>query len=375
MSRTAWGRCTVILLMIAGLVGGIVPNASAYQVVNDPNEALVEGDVKNVFYWDEGDIDPGAAVVPGVIYGFQSWDATTVPADAKATWSFDLNAAPNTAGAPDGIPGELCIKVKFVGGNFQAELYKDCGAEVGNSYPVTQPATDKIQFAIPKSELVAAGLSGTATSYNFRVSNTNALNETDQVPDNTTAVVLHTFGEAPPPPPPPPGAQQAFDYQDVSACVPQSGILSIDALQPGVGLGSVPAGSSKTTGVGDILYTNTLASGLNWNVTVEGTSLKAGANVIHFSNLAFKGGATITPEPAAPGAVPTAVTNELAFGASGDADANPGVTYGTTPVTIATATPDMQCAFRQTGSTLKLSAPSAAVPGSYVGKLRYTITG
>jgi hypothetical protein len=381
------------LVVIAGLLAGVAPNAAAFQVATDPDETTGrtgtpdEGDVKTVRWWDEADIDPDPAVTTaGIVLEFATQDDSVTSADARALISFDLNANPNVGG-PDGIPAELCVRIAQSGANWIGTLFPNCQTESTNSYFVTvpQPSPNTVQIKIPKSELVANGLAAAAPSYNFRLSNTNALNEVDEVPDNAAAVFTHTFGESPPPPPPPPpppGAPdpiQAFDEQTVSNGAPADDVLSINAVEPSVALGSAPPGSTKVANVGDIDYINTRNAppqvGNPWTVTVEATSLKATSGNISFTNLKFKAGTSISQVPPGPGDNPTPQsTIDTAFVAGPGGDPDPGQSYSA-PTTIANAPATTQGSFKQAGSTLTLTVPMSAPAGSYTGKLRYTITG
>jgi len=389
--RKVRGKAAATLLMlVAGLVVGLTQSAHASQTFSEPVEAAnVPQDVKSVTWWDDSSKTPscGAVVATGSTAGdqgcvyysvkFNGPYTTAAPitaTDTKLDFTLDLYGATPTTTAPDGVPGDLCFTVESPGGNWHAILFAQCGQQSGNSYVVSRTAPDTILVTIPRSELIAAGLSATGTFYNFRLQN-RSTTPTDQFPDATTAVLRHDFGQSPPPPPPPPGAQQAFTEQGVNAGNPGAGVLTISTVQNNVALGSAPPNSVKVAPVGAIDYTNTLADGNNWNVTVEATSLHSSAANMHFSNLAFTGGSTIAQVPAGAGANPTPSTTKTAFGVAGDPDPTPGSSYNPTPIVIANADQSIQGAFEQTGSTLTLTVPSGQAAGSYSGKLRYTITG
>ena len=323
-------------------------------------------DVSNAYHSDDG---------ANVTLGFQTFEDFTAT-EVNAKWDLDLDGA---AGFED------CITLKRISGVLRAQLFNDCGTEFFSSADATRPTNNKVEFKVLLTDLQGIGLSPTATSFRYRLANTNSGGNTDQIPDTLAEGVTNTLGADPTPTPATPTPtptpdptptpvttlQSATDTQGIGATVPQPGVLSINAVEPGVAFGAVAAGQAKTVNVGDVDYTNTLGSGNNWTVTVKSTSLVSGANVIGFSNLKYKPGASISQVPSGTGTIPAAQTTETAFSGT---DTTPGTTYSS-PVTMATAASTVQGGFRQTGSTLTLNAPAGAAGGSYIGTLQYTITG
>ena len=386
-ARLRWAAIPLALLLFVALRSTFAIAAAGS--ASDPDE--VEGfDIKSI-YWNDGTDACPVDSVECITLGVEAYETFTpsTAASAQLIWDLDFNNAPATAVASD----EACIRLKNVGGNFQAELYKDCGQELLNAYSATQPTASKAQFKIPRSDLQTAGLSSTATTYGLRV--TKQVATSDQAPD--TGFAQHCLGStgcasgtatptpnasaSPTPtatptasPSPSDGRPRAFWEQGVNAQVPGAGVLTINTTDATVALGSAPPNSTKVAPVGDVNYTNTLANGSPWSVTVEATSLNSGSGVIHFSSLKYSGGASIAQSPPGAGPNPSPNATEQQFGTAGTADPSPGLSYSPA-VTIATASASIQGAFTQTGGTLKLSVPAAQPTGTYSGKLRYTIIG
>ena len=362
MSKRSRAGAIAIVLMVA--IAGMITAADALTGgASDPDDTTGT-DISNAYHSDDG-----AAVTLG-FQAVEDFAATEV----NAKWDLDLDGA---AGFED------CITLKRVSGVLRAQAFNDCGPEIFSSADATRPANNKVEFKVLLSDLQGIGLSPTATSFKYRLANTNSAGNTDQVPDVVTDSITNTLGADPSTPSPTPvptptpeptptpvvPLQEATDTQGIGATL--QGVLSINAVEPGVAFGSVAAGGTKTVNIGDVDYTNTLGSGNNWTVTVKSTSLVGGANVIPFSNLKYAPGATITRVPSGAGSLPTAQPTETAFSGT---DTTPGTAYSG-PVTMATGASSIQGGFRQSGSTLKLDVPPSAVGGNYVGTLQYTITG
>jgi hypothetical protein len=350
------GLLAVVVLGAVQVAGALTGNTS------DPDDSAGAVDVSNAYHSDDA---------TNVTLGFQTFeDFTNAELGSPQQWDLDLDGA---AGFED------CILVVKVGGTPQAELYNDCGTESFAQYAVSRPLPNKLELSVPIADLKSIGLPATATQYNYTLKTKDASANVDTV---GSTGITHTFGPDPTQSPTPTSTptpsetpipsgvplQTATDTQGVNAVVePPAGVLSINAVADGISFGNVPAGTSKTTDIGDV---NSLASGNDWTVTVKATSLVNGANTITFTNMKFKPGATITRTP--PGTLPTAQTTETTFSGT---DTTPGTTYSN-PVTLATAASTVQGSYRQSGSTMTLSVPSSGVPvGNYAGTLQYTITG
>ena len=92
--------------------------------------------------------------------GFETYESFTLAQlQNPQRWSLDL----------DGATGfEDCILLTRVGAaQLRAALYNDCGPEAQGTYNASRPTTSKMQFTLPLSDLVAVGLSPTATSYRY----------------------------------------------------------------------------------------------------------------------------------------------------------------------------------------------------------------
>ena len=153
-----------------------------------------------------------------------------------------------------------------------------------------------------------------------------------------------------------------------------AGTLSVSTASPTVAFPNTAKGASTGgVNVGDISYTNTLADGSAWSVTVAGTDLltgtppsTCGATCIPFTAENFVPGQTITPM----GPTAGSGTQMNLLGT----DTTPGTTFSTAE-TIASATSSVQGSFTQSGSTAMVVVPSGADAAAYSGTLQYTITG
>ena len=156
-----------------------------------------------------------------------------------------------------------------------------------------------------------------------------------------------------------------------------AGTLSVSTASPTVAFPNTVAGTNTgAVAVGDVSYTNSLADGSAWSVTVAGTDLLSappinnglpcGGGGICFTAETFSTGQTITPTG------PTAGDPSIQTPFSGT-DTTPGTTFST-PKTIASATSSVQGSFTQSGSTVSVAVPSVSA-ANYSGFLQYTITG
>ena len=159
-----------------------------------------------------------------------------------------------------------------------------------------------------------------------------------------------------------------------------AGTLSVSTASPTVAFPNTAKGASTGAfAVGNVSYTNSLADGSSWSVTVAGTDLRSappvmngltcgssGSACIPFTAETFFPGQTITPMGPTAGA-----TMQMPFSGT---DTTSGTTFST-PETIASATSSVQGSFTQSGSTAMVVVPSGADAADYAGTLQYTITG
>jgi hypothetical protein len=153
-----------------------------------------------------------------------------------------------------------------------------------------------------------------------------------------------------------------------------AGTLSVSTASPTVAFPNTAKGANTgTVAVGNVSYTNSLADGSSWSVTVAGTDLltstspaMCGATCIPFTAETFVAGQTVTPSGPTPGP-------PMGPALSGT-DTTPGTTFSTAQ-TIASATSTAQGSFTQSGSTVSVAVPSGVNAAAYSGTLQYTITG
>jgi hypothetical protein len=161
-------------------------------------------------------------------------------------------------------------------------------------------------------------------------------------------------------------SNQSTQCTDVVIKPAAPGELAISLDRSTVSFGALDAGTtSAAIAVGDVNYSNTLANGQAWSVTVSATSLVAAdGDVIGFSNLNYAPGASITPTGPVPGT----------GGTFSGTDTTPGSTFSN-PVTLATASGTVLGSFTQSGNTATLTVPTSATPGAHNGTMQYTVTG
>jgi hypothetical protein len=159
-----------------------------------------------------------------------------------------------------------------------------------------------------------------------------------------------------------------------------AGTLSVSTASPTVAFPNTAKGANTgTVAVGNVSYTNSLADGSSWSVTVAGTDLlsapqvmngiscgSTGSTCIPFTAETFIAGQTVTPSGPTPGP-------PMGPALSGT-DTTPGTTFSAAQ-TIASATSTVQGSFTQSGSTVSVAVPSGVNAAAYSGMLQYTITG
>lgn len=164
---------------------------------------------------------------------------------------------------------------------------------------------------------------------------------------------------------PPPIAQSDSDTQTTTASVPsEEGVLTIAVGQATVDFGSVPKGTTSVpAAVGDIVYTNTLASANTWFATVAATALTSGANRIDFEQIALVSSGSVSP-----------VEDGMTIGSPGPfAGGDPSGYSGSRALLTAPGT--AKDTFTHSGIKAALSVPGAQPSAAnYQGTLQYTIT-
>lgn len=179
----------------------------------------------------------------------------------------------------------------------------------------------------------------------------------------------------PPPPPPPDGGSDTADQTTIltvppSEQPPPDEVLLVSVTQTDVNFGSVNRGvSSGSVGVGDIIFTNTLATTDPWSASVAATSLTTATQHVPFAQMSFVPGTTVTPEAGATGTLTPGVG-----GTFSGADTTPGTTFSS-PIAVMTATGTTRGTFTQGSSTAAITVPISAPGGTYTGTLQYTVIG